>query len=81
MIRLTWLQFRTQAFTALAAMAAFAILLAATGPHLASLYAASGLSGCHVDSCQSLAAEIRFAPHSYFWICWKRTPTAPASCC
>jgi ABC-2 family transporter protein len=57
MIRLTWLQFRTQAFTALAAMAAFAILLAATGPHLASLYAASGLSGCHVDTCQSLAGS------------------------
>ena len=40
MIRLTWLQFRTQAVTAAAALAAFAVLLAATGPHLASLYAA-----------------------------------------
>ena len=47
MIRLTWLQFRAQAVTAAAALAAFAVLLAATGPHLASLYAASGLSGCH----------------------------------
>ena len=55
MIRLTWLQFRTQAVTALAAMAAFAILLAATGPHLASLYAASGLSGCQGGGCQNLA--------------------------
>ena len=57
MIRLTWLQFRTQAFTALAAVAAFAVLLAATGPHLASLYAASGLSGCHGGNCQNLAGS------------------------
>jgi ABC-2 family transporter len=57
MIRLTWLQFRTQALTALVAMAAFAVLLAVTGPHLASLYAASGLSGCRVDTCQSLAGS------------------------
>ena len=34
---LTWRQFRAQAFTAIAAMAVFAVLLAATGPHLASL--------------------------------------------
>ena len=39
---LTWRQFRAQAVTAAAALAAFAVLLAATGPHLASLYAASG---------------------------------------
>jgi hypothetical protein len=38
---LTWRQFRGQAVAAGAALAAFAILLAATGPHLASLYAAS----------------------------------------
>ena len=44
MIRLTWLQFRPQAVTAAAALAAFALLLAATGPHMASLYAASGLT-------------------------------------
>jgi hypothetical protein len=43
MIRLTWLQFRTQAVTAAAALAAFAVLLAATGPHLASMSAADGL--------------------------------------
>ena len=55
MIRVTWLQFRTQALTALAAMAAFAVLLAATGPHLASLSAAAGLGSCHGGSCQSLA--------------------------
>jgi len=57
MIRLTWLQFRTQAFTALAAMAAFAVLLAATGPRLASLYDTSGISGCRGGSCQNLAGS------------------------
>jgi hypothetical protein len=56
MIRLTWLQFRTQAVTAAAALAAFAVLLAATGPHLASLYAASGISGCKAASCQHVAS-------------------------
>ena len=59
MIRLTWLQFRAQAVTAAAALAAFAVLLAATGPHLASLYAADGLDSCHGgSSCLS--------PASYF---------------
>jgi hypothetical protein len=55
MIRLTWLQFRAQAVTAAAALAAFAALLAATGPHMASLYAASGLSSCRGGSCPNLA--------------------------
>jgi hypothetical protein len=54
MTRLTWLQFRAQAVTAAAALAAFAVLLAATGPHLASRYAASGLSGCQ-RGCEQLA--------------------------
>ena len=57
MIRLTWLQFRAQAVTAAAELAAFAVLLAATGPHMASLYAASGLSGCQGSSCQNLAGS------------------------
>jgi len=56
MIWLTWRQFRTQAVAAAGALAAFAILLAATGPHLASLYAASGLSSCHGASCGNLAS-------------------------
>ena len=47
MIWLTWRQFRVQALTAAAALAAFAILLAATGPHLASLYTTSKIIGCH----------------------------------
>jgi len=53
MIWLTWRQFRVQALTATAALAAFAILLAATGPHLASMYAASAIPGCHGSACQS----------------------------
>jgi hypothetical protein len=36
MIWLTWRQFRVQALTAAAALVAFAIVLAATGPHLAT---------------------------------------------
>jgi hypothetical protein len=54
---LTWRQFRAQAFTATAALAVFAALLAATGPHLASLYAASGISGCRATSCEHLASN------------------------
>jgi hypothetical protein len=53
MIWLTWRQFRVQALTAAAALAGFAILLAATGPHLASLYAASPITGCHGFACQT----------------------------
>ena len=51
MIWLTWRQFRVQALTAAAALAAFAILLAATGPSLASRYAASKITGCHGFAC------------------------------
>jgi hypothetical protein len=57
MIRLSLLQFRAQAAAGAAALAAFAILLAATGPHLASLYAASGISGCQPASCAHLASN------------------------
>jgi hypothetical protein len=55
MIWLTWRQFRVQALTAAAALAGFAILLAATGPHLASLYAASAITGCHGGTCGTAA--------------------------
>jgi hypothetical protein len=51
MIWLTWRQFRIQAVTAATVLAAFAILLAVTGPHLASLYAASAITGCHGFGC------------------------------
>jgi hypothetical protein len=57
MIWLTWRQFRVQAVTAIVALAAFAILLAATGPHLTSAYAASGIIGCHGGSCGQLASN------------------------
>ena len=56
MIWLTWRQLRAQALTAAAALAAFAILLGATGPHLAGLYAASGLGGCQGGSCANAAS-------------------------
>ncbi len=55
MIWLTWRQFRVQALTAAAVLAAVAILLGVTGSHLASLYAASGITGCHGDSCANVA--------------------------
>ena len=51
MIWLTWRQFRPQAIVSLAVLATFAILLGATGPHLASLYAGSGLASCHGTAC------------------------------
>ena len=57
MIWLTWRQSRAQLVTALAALAAFAILLAATGPHLAAVYAASGIAGCRGTGCGQLASN------------------------
>jgi hypothetical protein len=57
MIRLSLLQLRVQAVTAAAALAAFAALLAATGPRMASLYAASGLSDCQPANCGNLASN------------------------
>jgi hypothetical protein len=59
---LTWRQFRGQAVAAVVALAVFAILLAATGPHLASLYAASGISGCHSGACGQLANNFLLGP-------------------
>jgi hypothetical protein len=38
MIRLTWRQFRTEAFIALGALVVVAVILAATGPHLMDVY-------------------------------------------
>jgi hypothetical protein len=55
MIWLTWRQFRIQALTAATALAAFAILLAATGPHLASLYTKSKIIGCRGFACAPAA--------------------------
>jgi hypothetical protein len=56
MIWLTWRQFRAQAITAAAALAAFAIVLAVTGPHLSGTYDSSGLLTCHGDACAELAS-------------------------
>ena len=53
---LTWRQFRAQAITAAAALAAFAILLATTEPSLSSMYNSSGLTTCHGDACTGLAS-------------------------
>jgi hypothetical protein len=57
MIWLTWRQFRAQAITAAAALAAFAILLAMSGSHLSSLYDSSGLTTCHGAACAGLASQ------------------------
>ncbi len=57
MIWLTWRQSRAQIVTALAALAVFAILLAATGPRLASMYAASGIASCRGTGCGQVASN------------------------
>jgi hypothetical protein len=54
---LTWRQFRAQAAAAVAALAALAILLTATRPHLASLYASSGITGCQGGGCAQPASN------------------------
>jgi hypothetical protein len=46
MIRFGWLQFRGQALTALAVLAAVAVILLITGWQVNHLYAASGLAAC-----------------------------------
>ena len=72
MIRLSLLQFRVQAITAAMTMAAFAVLLAVTGPHLASLYAADGLGICHGSSCANLAiyfsGSLIYTPYSVLFL-------------
>jgi ABC-type transport system involved in multi-copper enzyme maturation permease subunit len=57
MIWLTWRQFRVQAITAVAALAAFAILLVVSESRMSSLYAASGIVGCHGGACAGLASQ------------------------
>jgi hypothetical protein len=56
MIWLTWRQFRAQAIAAAAALALFAILLAATASNLNSMYDSSGVATCHSASCSGLAS-------------------------
>jgi len=55
MMWLTWRQFRAQAIVAAAVLAVVAIALAVTGPHLADLYASSGLATCQAHgNCDTL---------------------------
>jgi hypothetical protein len=72
MIRLSLLQFRTQVIIAIAAMAAYAALLAATGPHLASMYVADGLGSCHGGSCAEAAdyftGSLVRGPYAVLWL-------------
>ncbi len=62
---LTWRQFRPQITTALAALAAFAVLLAVTGPHLASLYQTDGVTGCRGAGCAQSASSFLGDAGSY----------------
>jgi ABC-type transport system involved in multi-copper enzyme maturation permease subunit len=73
MIRFTWLQLRLRAAAAIAALAAFALVLAVTGPHLASLYASSAITGCHVGTCANAAYDFlsRLAVTSPYPIVYK----------
>jgi hypothetical protein len=57
MIWLTWRQFRAQAITAAAALAAFAILLAVNASDLSGMYNSSGLLTCHGSTCANLASQ------------------------
>jgi hypothetical protein len=55
---LAWRQFRLQSVGAAAVVAVLAGLFLATGPHLAHLYAVSGLPGCHSSNvCPALATR------------------------
>jgi hypothetical protein len=56
MIWLTWRQFRIQALTGLALLAAAAIPFAVTGTRLAQLYQTSGLPGCATECAPAQAA-------------------------
>jgi hypothetical protein len=55
MIWLTWRQFRLQTITAAIALAAMAIVLAATRPGLVAGYSAAGLPACHAH-CAAIAS-------------------------
>ena len=58
MIRFGMLQFRAQAATAAAALAVFAVILAATGPHLFGMYDSSGIATCQAHGdCAPLAVS------------------------
>ncbi|HWG15116.1 MAG TPA: ABC transporter permease [Streptosporangiaceae bacterium] len=52
MMWLTWRQARLQTLATAALLAAFAILLLATGPHLVTLYRDSSFAACHANCSQ-----------------------------
>ena len=55
---MTWRQFRTQAWIAIAGLAAITITLAVTRPSLTGMYSASGIAACQAHSdCGRLAAS------------------------
>jgi hypothetical protein len=58
MIWVTWRQFRPQAIVAGIAVAAVAITLAITGPHLAGLYSSSGLNSCGANCARQASTFI-----------------------
>jgi hypothetical protein len=72
MIRFGLLQFRAQAIIAAVALTAFAVLLAATGPHLASIYAADGLDSCRGGGCAEMAdyftGSLVYGPYDVLWV-------------
>jgi hypothetical protein len=59
LIWLTWRQSRMNAVTAAVVLAGFAVVLAVTGPHLASMYAGSTLGTCRgsIDDCGGFADD------------------------
>src|SRR5215510_4776678 len=58
MIRLSIFELRGQAATAAVALAVFAVILAATGPHLSGLYDSSGIAACRAHgNCLPLATS------------------------
>lgn len=76
MIWLTWRQFRPQAIAGAVALVAAAIALAATGPHLASMFDSSGLA-----TCRATAAPMRATSATrYREARPSRSSTAASSC-
>jgi hypothetical protein len=60
MIWLAWRQFRTQAIVAMGVLAAIAIALAVTGPHLVHSYNTSGIATCTAHNTCSTAVDRAF---------------------
>ncbi|MFF4402498.1 transporter [Streptomyces sp. NPDC001480] len=72
MIWLTWRQFRTQAAVLFAAVAALAVLLAATGPRLADLADTSAAAG------RDLLSQISSSDQSLYYFGWTVVLAVPA---